>query len=153
VDTAYISALSALAGAAIGGLTSFATSWVTQQSQLRHSFRQAERAKLEALYSEFIGEATRLLGDALSHQKDEVTDMVGLYALMGRMRLLSSRRVVEAAERIADDIIQTYGAPNRSLHELIAFAREGRMNLLIEFGEACRSELAERSRHRSGGVP
>jgi hypothetical protein len=54
VDAGYISAFSALAGAAIGGLASFSTSWLTQRSQLRHSIRQAERAKLEALYNDFI---------------------------------------------------------------------------------------------------
>jgi hypothetical protein len=48
LDPAYISALSALAGATIGGLTSFATSWTTQRAQLRHAHREAERAKLEA---------------------------------------------------------------------------------------------------------
>jgi hypothetical protein len=35
VDTAYISALSALGGATIGGLASFGSSWLTQRTQLR----------------------------------------------------------------------------------------------------------------------
>ena len=60
MNPAYISALSALAGAAIGGLTSFVTSWLTLRTQLRHVHREAEKAKLEALYGDFIAEATRL---------------------------------------------------------------------------------------------
>ena len=44
-------------------MTSFATSWFTQRAQLRSAQRQAERAKLETLYNDFIAEATRLFGD------------------------------------------------------------------------------------------
>jgi hypothetical protein len=144
VDTGYISAFSALAGAAIGGLASFGTSWTTQRSQLRHSFRQAEQAKLEAMYNEFISEAARLLGDALTHQKDDIADMVGLYASVGRMRLMSPRPVVTAAEQVIENIIETYLAPNRSLHEMIDYVKQGRMDILLEFTEACRQDLAQR---------
>src|SRR4029450_8932558 len=85
MEPAYISALAALAGALIGGLTSFATSWLTQRAQLRQAHRQAEKAKLEALYSDFIAEAARLYGDALSHQTDSITNLVQIYAMIGRM--------------------------------------------------------------------
>ena len=111
MDPAYISAFSGLVGAAIGGLASFSTSWATQRAQIRHSRGEAERARLEALYSDFITESARLVADALSHQKDEVADMVGLYALVGRMRLVSSLDVVEAAEQIILGIISTYQEP------------------------------------------
>jgi len=67
VDTAYISAFSALGGAAIGGLTSFGSSWLTQRTQLRFTQQEAIRAKREALYAEFVDEAARLYGDALGH--------------------------------------------------------------------------------------
>ena len=62
LNPAYISAFAALAGATIGGLTSFATSWLTQRAQLLSAQREAEKAKLEALYTDFIAEAARLLG-------------------------------------------------------------------------------------------
>jgi hypothetical protein len=82
LNPAYISALAALAGAAVGGLTSFATSWLTQRVQLRHAHREAEEAKLEALYSDFIAEASRLFGDALTHRTEEITGLVRLYAMV-----------------------------------------------------------------------
>ena len=129
MDPAYISAFSALAGAALGGLASFSTSWVTQRSQFRQAQRDAERAKAETLYSDFIAEASRLLGDALSHQKDDVLAMVGLYAMVGRMRLVSPRTVVAAAEKVIEHIIETYLAPNRTLHEMRTYLEEGRMEL------------------------
>ena len=101
-----------LAGAAIGGFASFSTSWGTQRAQIRpHS--EAERARLEALYSEFITESGRLVADARSHQKDDIADMVGLYTLVGRMRLVSSLDVVAAAEQI---IVGIPGACARPEH-------------------------------------
>ena len=142
MDPAYASAFSALAGAAIGGLASFSTSWVTQRTQIRHTQSEAERARLEALYSEFIAESARLLGDALSHQKDDIADMVGLYALVGRMRLVSSPAVVAAADQIILGIIETYQGPNLALHEMHEYVRAGRMNYLVEFGDAARADLA-----------
>jgi hypothetical protein len=145
VDPAYISAFAALAGASIGGTASFGTAWLTQRAQLRHARREAEHARLVALYSDFIAEASRLLADALSHQKDDVADMVNLYALIGRMRLVSPIRVVTSAEAVAHLLIETYLAPNRSLHELVTFAKEGSMDLLVEFGEACREDLIGRN--------
>jgi hypothetical protein len=144
LDPAYISAFSALAGALIGSLASFSTSWVTQRTQIRHTQSEAERARLEALYSEFITESARLLGDALSNQKDDIADMVGLYALVGRMRLVSSPAVVAAADQIIIGIITTYQGPNLALHEMHEYVREGRMNYLVQFGEAARADLAHR---------
>ncbi len=130
MDPAYISALSALAGATIGGLTSFATSWTTQRAQLRHAHREAERAKLEALYSDFVAEAARLYGDALTHQTEEIIGLVQLYAMVGRMRLISDRAVVVAAVQVEDTIVATYLGPNRTLHEMMDIAHKGAMNFL-----------------------
>jgi hypothetical protein len=141
VDTAYLSALSALGGATIGGLASFGSSWLTQRTQLRFSQHEAVKAKREALYAEFVDEASRLYGDALGHRKDEVADLVRIYALIGRIRLVSPRPVITAAERILDTISQTYLGPNRTLHEVMDDFHRGGSDFLAEFGEACRQDL------------
>ncbi len=142
MDPAYLSALSALAGATIGGLTSFATSWTTQWTQFRHAHREAEKAKLETLYNDFIAEASRLYGDALTHQTEEITGLVQLYALLGRMRLVSDRLVVVAAMRAVDIIIETYLGPNRTLHEMMT--QKDELDFLTDFGDAARKSLAAR---------
>jgi hypothetical protein len=134
-----------LAGALIGGLTSFATSWLTQRQQLLSAHREAERSKLEALYNDLIAEAARLFGDALTHQSDDPAAMVQLYAMVGRMRMVSDRMVVEAAKRVEDTIIETYLAPNRTLRDTMVSARNGETNFLTEFGEATRKDLAARA--------
>ena len=122
MNPAYISAFAGLAGALIGGLTSFATSWLTQREQLTSAHREAERAKLEALYSDFIAEAARLFGDALTHQTDDASAMVQLYAMVGRMRLVSDRTVIDAAVRVEKTLVETYLAPNRTLRETMEYA-------------------------------
>ncbi len=140
-----ISALAALTGALIGGLASLGSSWLTQWIQLRAQDRERDRARREALFADFIDEASRLYGDALSHEKDDVLDMVRLYALVARIRLIATAPVVASAERTLDAVIDAYLAPNKTLHELRVLMCEGRMNFLVEFSEACRVELDARS--------
>ncbi len=71
LNPAFISAFAALAGAIIGGLTSFATSWFTQRAQLQSADRQARRAKLEALYNEHLTQVASLYVDALTHNTED----------------------------------------------------------------------------------
>ena len=145
MNPAYISAFAGLAGAIIGGLTSFATTWLTQRAQLRDAHREVEKAKLEALYTDFIAEAARLLGDALTHQTDDVAPLMRIYSMVGRMRLISDRTVVDAAVRVEDTLVETYLGPNRTLRETMEYAHKGGMEFLTEFGEAARKDLAART--------
>ena len=148
MDPAFTSALFGLAGVTLGGVTSFTTTWITNQSQLREKRREMERTRREELFNAFVTEATRLYGDALSHEKDDVSDLVLLYALVARMRLVASRAVVTAAEKSLGLIIDAYLQPNRTLHEIRVLARDGDMDFLLEFGEACRDELDQVYGHR-----
>ena len=86
MNPAYISALAALAGAIIGGLTSFTTSWLTQRTQLRHAHREAERVELKTLYEDFIAEASRLFIEALTNKTDDIHDITGLVAILFTLR-------------------------------------------------------------------
>lgn len=137
----FISAVAGLTGAAIGGLTSFATSWFTQQTQMIDKHRQADWSKREHLYSAFIVEASRLYGDALTHQNDDVGNFVKLYALLARMRLVASRSVVRCAEKTIGVITEAYLQPNRSLSELRQLAGREGFNFLEDFSDSCRKEL------------
>ena len=56
MDNAYVSALAALAGSAIGAIASFATTWLTQHGQARAQRVAQAIARREHLYSEFIDE-------------------------------------------------------------------------------------------------
>jgi hypothetical protein len=71
MDSAYMSGIAALAGSAIGGLASFATTWLTQHSQERARRSAKEITRREHLYGEFIDEASKLYTDARTHQLDD----------------------------------------------------------------------------------
>ena len=65
--------------------------------------------------------------------------MVDLYALIGRMKILSSDDVIEAAEKVARLILETYLSPNRTFADLPELLNE--VDPLRDFSEACRREL------------
>ena len=141
MDPSLVTAFAALAGALIGGVASLGSSWLTQSIQQQAASRERDRTRREVLFTDFINEASRVYGDALSHEKDDVLDMVALYAIVGRIRLISCDRVVKSAEMTMESIIAAYLSPNKTLHELRAMMVEGKMNFLIEFSQAARYEL------------
>ena len=141
MEAAYISALAALTGTAIGGLTSFATSWMTQQAQTRNQRLAAERAKREELFGRFVDEAARLYSDALQNRRDDASAMMVIYGLVNRIRLTSSPRVVKSADLVARIIMDAYMAPNMTLGEVRAIWIDRGIDPLRDFSEACREEL------------
>jgi hypothetical protein len=141
MEAAYISALAALAGTAVGGLTSFATSWTTQHAQVRAQRLASERDKREALFGRFLEEAARLYADALQNKRDDISALIGIYALTNRMRLMSAPRVVESADTVVRIIVDTYLAPNMTLEEMRSNWIDKNFDPLRDFSEACREEL------------
>jgi len=141
MDGPTITALAALSGSIIGGLTALGTSWLTQQAQARAQEKAEDRTTREVLYRDFIVEASRLFGDALVNDRPDISTLIALYAMVSRMRVRSSPRIVENAERVARIIADTYFAPNKSLRELHDMLDSERMDPLRGFSEACREEL------------
>ena len=66
MDNAILSAASALIGSLIGGMSTLAASWLSLRGRLRAQALVQEAAKREALYAEFIIEASRRLSEAWS---------------------------------------------------------------------------------------
>ncbi len=130
MEPAYISAFAALAGTAIGGLASFATSWVTQQAQTRAQRIAAEKDARAALFGRFLDEAAKLYADALQNRRDDVTALMGIYGLTNRIRLLSSPEVVDAADTLVRIIVDTYLSPNMTMAKC---ARIGSAVMLIRY--------------------
>jgi len=141
MDAAYISALAALAGTAIGGLTSFVTSWMTQHTQAKAQRLAHEREKREILFGRFLEEAARLYVDAQQNKADDPKAMIGIYALANRIRLISTPRVVDSADKLTRIIMDNYLAPNLTMEEVRRRWMDGNVDPLRDFGEACREEL------------
>jgi len=141
MDAGYITALAALGGAALGGFTSFATSWTTQHAQMKAERIASSKSQRQKLYKAFIDGASKAYGDALTHSNLELSGLIELYALLSRMRVLSSAAVIEDADRVVRAIIETYDQPNRSPIEIEEMIRNGSIDLLKGFSEACRREF------------
>ena len=86
MDASIISALAALTGAAVGGLTSGITNWLNHRSQLRAQWLLHEKSRRQILYRDFIEEAAKCYIDALQHNEANIQGLVSLYAKPSRMR-------------------------------------------------------------------
>jgi hypothetical protein len=145
IDTSVISALAAFTGTAVGGLTSVAANWISHRAQIRAQWQQHERNGRQVLYRDFIEEASKCYIDALQHHDADanILGLVGLYAKLGRMRVVSSEQVVNYADRVTRQIMDTYLEPDRSFVELHDMAMIGAIDLLREFSGSCREEFEE----------
>jgi hypothetical protein len=139
MDLAYVPAFAAFSGSASGALATVLTGWMARRRKDRVRLTSRATAQREKLYKAFIEEASRLYADALVNDKSEISKLVDLYALIGRMKILSSDDVIEAAEKAGRLIIDTYLSPNRTFVDLPEFINE--MDPLKAFSEACRREL------------
>src|SRR5260221_8213380 len=141
MDSAYVPVLAAFGGSTAGGLTSLVVTWVTQRRKDSARRLTQERTRRQKLYKQFIDEASKLYADALVHDKSEVSALVDMYALIGRMRVLSSDAVIAKAEAVARMIIDTHFSPNRTFPELRQLIDSHPMDPFREFSELCREVL------------
>ena len=105
MDVAYVSAISALAGSVIGGLTSGYTTWLTQRSQARAGQVAHDLARREDLIRDFIIAASKIYGDAMVNSEPKMPEIVDLYAMVSRMRVLSLPRSVVCADKVMDGLL------------------------------------------------
>jgi hypothetical protein len=143
MDPSIITALAALAGAAIGGLMSATASWLAQQHQSRTQWFTHERLRREDLYKEFIEAAAKCFINALQHDatKADIPNLVVLYTKIDRMRILSTPKVVACAEQVVRKILDTYLEPDRSFLELRDMVNNKSLTLLHDFSTVCREEF------------
>ena len=141
MNASIISALAALAGAAIGGFTSILATWLSQKSQARAQWLAQDKIRRQDLYKEFVEVATKCYADALQHQKADLPALAELYAKINRMRVLSSPRVVARAEQIGQKINDTYLEPSKTFLELREMVDSKTIDIFSDFSEACREEI------------
>jgi hypothetical protein len=134
--------VAALLGAVIGGLLSVLASWLAQRVQSRSQLISQEIQRRQLLYSEFVQATACCYADALQENEPDPVSMANLYGEIGRMRLYSSDPVLKEANRIAHQILQTYGGPNRTKAEIRDFLASDSFDIFADFGDACRVELA-----------
>jgi hypothetical protein len=74
-----IPAISALAGAVTGGLTSVLTSWLSQHAQARTQWLAQDKLRRQELYKEFIEAASKCNIDALQHDEADIPALVSSF--------------------------------------------------------------------------
>ena len=143
MDSGYITALAALGGAALGGLTSFATSWTTLRTQMKAQRSASSKSSRQKLYKAFIEKSAKIYGDALLDDTLETTGLIDLHALVSRMRIVSSGPVIETAVNVVKAITETFSQTNKSPEEIEAMISNGSVDILRSFSEACRDEFEQ----------
>ena len=141
MDNSIIAALSAILGSTVGGLTTFATTYLNQRYAMRRDILAKDVANREQLYSEFLKEVGNLYFDSINRTLDNVSQeasLIKMYSLVGRIRMISSEVVLTSAEKVAEDIVESYKRPPTTFQE---FQRLwGASDPWHEFTNACRAE-------------
>jgi hypothetical protein len=141
-DAAYLSALSALAGSLVGGLTSGITTWLSLRNQVRAGQLAHDLSLRDDLYKDFIVAASKAYGDAMVTNEPQMQHLVALYAMISRMRVLSAAQTVACAQKVVEATVDTYFAPNKTIRELRELIKSGAgTDPLKDFSEAAREEL------------
>ena len=141
MDSTFLTAVAAACGSLVGAAATSVTTWITQRTQTVHAEREEKLRSREALYGEFIAEASRLTMEALCHSLERPDTFVKLYGITGRIRLVATDPVLAAADASIRQIIDLYAKPNLTVEQIrLAFERD-RLDPVEDFSVACRKEL------------
>ena len=152
MNDALISAVAALTGSAVGGLTPLISNYLIQRGLTERELLARELTERQNMYSEFIRFGTAVYVKAITNepQNESFDDLVALYTLVGRIRLYASALVFKAAEDFAALVTEKYGNAAIPIEVLRSAAVKSRVDPLSAFSIASRKELEEISRrHQS----
>jgi hypothetical protein len=138
-----ITALAAASGSIVGAVVSGFIAWNTQRMQAARELTQARLLERQTLYGEFITEASRLVVDAVSHSLETAEKLVILYGILGRIRLVSSGRVLAEAEKCVRQIVDLYESPNLTVEQVRASLDSEDFDPLKAFSSSCRADFPD----------
>ena len=134
--------MQALAGTAIGGLTSGLTTLLNQSARARAEQIRHDLGRREDLVKDFIVAASKIYGEALVASEPQALDLVTLYSMVSRMRMLAMARSVASVEDVMLVIIETYLEPSKTIRSTCndEDQRRGRSALGVRRGGAGRAD-------------
>jgi len=141
MNAASLSALAALGGSALGGITPLISNYLIQRGLTKRELLNREIADRQTLYADFIQFATKVYVDATTKNLDDTGDLVALYALVSRIRLFASEPVISAAEQFAAKVTRRYGEASLSLGDLRNATIAPHVDPLHDFSTLCRQEM------------
>jgi hypothetical protein len=142
MDPGVLSTISALAGTAIGAMSSLGSTWMTITSQARVAKLAAEREKREALYGRFMDQLSKLYASGLKQVGVDYEQLSDVYAISGRIALYASPEVNEASKTAMRFIVDLATGPVRSDAEMRELMNHPDADVIGIFANACRDELA-----------
>ena len=108
---------------------------------MRRDILAKDVANREQLYSEFLKEVGNLYFDSVNrtlHDTSQQASLIKMYSLIGRIRMISSEAVLASAEKVADDIVESYKRPPTTFQEFQQSWEAS--NPWHAFTKACRAE-------------
>jgi hypothetical protein len=144
IDPTLLSPTSALLGALIGGGTSLVAAIYSQRGQDRLQRMACEVAKREAVYGDFVMNASNLLLHAFINDEISLSgDEQRVIGLINRMRLFAPPNVVNGAEAVLRAILEIALKPSIELRQLAkeALSKSIDPDPLLAFSEICRADL------------
>lgn len=141
MNPATLSALAALGGSALGGITPLISNFLIQRGLTKRELLTRELAERQTLYSDFIQFATKVYVNATTKQIDDSDDLIALYAMVSRIRLFASEPVIGAAEQFAAHVTKRYGEASLSIEDLRNVTLSPHVDPLHDFSSLCRQEM------------
>ena len=141
MDSTVVTALAAALGSLVGATASIGTTWISQRRQSMRASAEWKLRDHESLYKEFIMEASRLFGDAMVKSLERPDQLVGLYGILSRIRLISGDEVLSKAVGCCHRIVELYRRPNMTAEQIRTAFEANEFDPLKEFSAACRIEL------------
>jgi hypothetical protein len=141
MDSALMTAIAAGLGSMAGASATIVTTFLTQRTQTVRANTEWQLRVRESLYSEFITEASRVSVDALVHSLDQPEQLVTLYGILSRIRLIAGADVLSKAENCCRRIVKLYKEPNLTSDQIRSAFESKELDPLKEFSAACRAEL------------
>jgi len=104
MDSAIVTAMAATLGSLVGAGASLATTWLSQRTQRIRANTEWRLGGRQALDEGFITEASRMAIDALVRSLEKPEQLIALYGILGRIRLMSDDEVLRTAEEASHRI-------------------------------------------------
>src|SRR5437870_11632431 len=137
MDSTVVTAMAAL-GSLVGATASLGTTWISQRRQSIRATAEWKLRERESLYEEFITEASRLFGDAMVNSLDRPDQIVALYGILNRIRLISGDNVLSKAVDCCHRIVELYRRPNMTAEQIRAAFEADEFDPLKELSAAWR---------------
>ena len=151
MDSALVTAIAAGLGSMAGASATIVTTFLTQRTQTIRANAEWQLRVREALYGEFITEASRASVDALVNSLDRPEQLVALYGILSRIRLVAGADVLRNAEACCRRIVEAFRQPNMTSAQIRDAFEAHQLDPLKEFSAACRAELLAMSANTTSG--